>query len=156
LVTLFCAPKSKLPYAPKWGDQWFPQDKIGPVLDRSVPFDEFLEYVQNVMDGKEDRARDYPGQNAGKFKSCPGGCKNKSSPDYNRPARTDVEGCCWWGRGVIQTTGVCNFGKLNYYTGKCAKTRTGNAMFGDIDFCKNPQAFNKSICCILFGHTSFR
>ena len=21
-------------------------------------------------------------------------------------SRTDVEGCCWWGRGVIQTTGV--------------------------------------------------
>lgn len=20
--------------------------------------------------------------------------------------RTDVEGCCWWGRGVIQTSGV--------------------------------------------------
>lgn len=20
-------------------------------------------------------------------------------------------GCCWWGRGVIQTSGVCNFGK---------------------------------------------
>jgi hypothetical protein len=92
------------------------------------------------MDGKEDRARDYPGQNAGKFKSCPGGCKNKSSPDYNRPARTDVEGCCWWGRGVIQTTGVCNFGKLNYYVGKRAFKREGASLFPDIDFCKNPQA----------------
>jgi len=24
-----------------------------------------------------------------------------------------TEGCGWWGRGVIQTTGPCNFGKLN-------------------------------------------
>ena len=28
-----------------------------------------------------------------------------------------VEGCCWWGRGVIQTTGRCNFGVLNHYLG---------------------------------------
>ena len=33
----------------------------------------------------------------------------------NGAGRTDVEGCCWWGRGVIQTTGICNFGKLNYF-----------------------------------------
>ena len=58
----------------------------------------------------------------------------------NAPLRTDVEGCCWyveavlpvdhwllvnvtdrnrlpallrWGRGVIQTSGVCNFGKVS-------------------------------------------
>ena len=24
--------------------------------------------------------------------------------------RTDLEGCCWWGRGVIQTTGTCEHG----------------------------------------------
>ena len=36
-------------------------------------------------------------------------------------SRTDVEGCCWCGRGVIQSTGVCNFGKLNFYISKMAK-----------------------------------
>ena len=25
---------------------------------------------------------------------------------YSVAGRTDVEGCCWWGRGVIQTSGV--------------------------------------------------
>ena len=32
----------------------------------------------------------------------------------NAAGRTDVEGCCWWGRGVIQTSGVCNFGKVSW------------------------------------------
>lgn len=41
---------------------------------------------------------DYPGQKAGRFEN--------DEPYPNRNGRTDVEGCCWWGRGVIQTTGV--------------------------------------------------
>ena len=41
---------------------------------------------------------DYEGQKAGTF--------DHSEPVANRAGRTDVEGCCWWGRGVIQTTGV--------------------------------------------------
>ena len=40
----------------------------------------------------------YEGQKAGKF--------DHSRPYANTAGRTDVEGCCWWGRGVIQTTGV--------------------------------------------------
>ena len=50
---------------------------------------------------------------------------------------TNVEGCCWWGRGVIQTTGRCNFGKLNKNLGAGAGS---NALFPNINFCKNPQA----------------
>lgn len=51
--------------------------------------------------------------------------------------RTNVEGCCWWGRGVIQTTGRCNFGKLNKRLG----TGAGDgALYGHINFCENPQA----------------
>ena len=34
-------------------------------------------------------------------------------PRFENVPRSNVEGCCWWGRGVIQTTGRCNFGKLN-------------------------------------------
>jgi len=52
---------------------------------------------------------------------------------------TNVEGCCWWGRGVIQTTGRCNFGKLNKYLGAGAGS---SALYPNINFCKNPQ----SIC----------
>jgi hypothetical protein len=57
-------------------------------------------------------------------------------PPEKFPA-TNVEGCCWWGRGVIQTTGRCNFGKLNKNLGAGAGT---NAMYPDINFCSDPQA----------------
>ena len=55
-----------------------------------------------------------------------------------REARTDVEGCCWWGRGAIQTTGVCNFGKLNYFAGKGGADRGRATLYPDVDFCKDP------------------
>lgn len=60
----------------------------------------------------------------------------------NTGGRSDVEGCCWWGRGVIQTTGVCNFGKLNYFMGARAKAEGRESSYPDIDFCKTPD----SIC----------
>lgn len=41
---------------------------------------------------------EYDGQKAGAF--------NHNAPVPNASGRTDVEGCCFWGRGVIQTTGV--------------------------------------------------
>jgi hypothetical protein len=50
---------------------------------------------------------------------------------------TNVEGCCWWGRGVIQTTGRCNFGRLNKQIGAGAGP---NALYPSIDFCRDPQA----------------
>jgi hypothetical protein len=49
-----------------------------------------------------------------------------------------VEGCCWWGRGVIQTTGVCNYGKLNYYLGAKADQDGRSSRYPEIDFCKTP------------------
>jgi hypothetical protein len=58
----------------------------------------------------------------------------------NRNGRTDTEGCCWWGRGVIQTTGVCNFGKLNYYLGKRAADEGRDSPYPAINFCKTPDA----------------
>ena len=63
-----------------------------------------------------------------------GSIPNPRSPE-NFPT-TNVEGCCWWGRGVIQTTGRCNFGKLNKRIGAGAGA---SALFPDIDFCTNPQ-----------------
>ena len=39
----------------------------------------------------------YEGQRAGQF--------DNTMPVANSAGRTDVEGCCFWGRGVIQTTG---------------------------------------------------
>jgi len=76
---------------------------------------------------------DYEGQKAGGVVSSP-------APNHN--GRTDTEGCCWWGRGVIQTTGVCNFGKLNFYLGKRAATEGRASLYPNVDFCKRPD----SIC----------
>jgi len=49
-------------------------------------------------------------------------------------------GCCWWGRGIIQTKGTCSFGKLNYYIGKRASDEGRQSLFPDVDFCQNPEA----------------
>jgi len=62
----------------------------------------------------------------------------------NAAGRTDVEGCCWWGRGVIQTSGVCNFGKLNYFLGKRAADDGRESRYPDIDFCRDPEAICSS------------
>jgi len=73
----------------------------------------------------------YEGQKAGQW-------VERLSPNSN--GRTDVEGCCWWGRGVIQTSGVCNFGKLNYYLGAKAQAEGRRAAYPDVDFCRAPDA----------------
>jgi hypothetical protein len=87
--------------------------------------------------------KDYQGIKAGGWKFTGDGCVNGACPGspaplFGKEARTDVEGCCWWGRGVIQTTGVCNFGKLNYYMGKRAADEGRPSLFPSIDFCKEP------------------
>jgi len=56
-----------------------------------------------------------------------------------------VEGCCWWGRGVIQTTGRCNFGILNHHLGRShldsgAHPHPAAPLYPDLDFCEDPEA----------------
>ena len=53
---------------------------------------------------------------------------------------TDVETCCFWGRGSLSIKGTCILGKLNYHLGKNKADREGaeNAMFPDVDFCHDP------------------
>ena len=46
--------------------------------------------------------------------------------------------CCWWGRGVIQSTGICNYGKLNYFLGKRAADEGRPSRYPTIDFCQAP------------------
>jgi len=80
--------------------------------------------------------------------SCPaGGCNSYAgqvggqeieTTTANQAGRTDIEGCCWWGRGVIQTTGICNFGKMNYFLGKKASEDGRPSAYPDVDFCKTP------------------
>ncbi len=56
-----------------------------------------------------------------------------------------TEGCCWWGRGVIQTTGRCNFGILNHHLGRSHLDASEHPhpaapLYGDVDFCEDPEA----------------
>lgn len=140
---LFCAPKSKVPHAPRWdySDPWCaPEGGWGhesPFSD-DVPLDLYFDYVN-----QGGSCKDYQGIKTGGWKfdgeGCvKGACPGSDSPLFGREARTDLEGCCWWGRGVIQTTGTCNFGKLNFYMGKRAADEGRDAIYPSIDFCKKP------------------
>jgi predicted chitinase len=99
-----------------------------------IPFTGFWDYGYECNKGWADPPETcdvYEGQKAGKF--------DNSNPFENTSGRTDVESCCWWGRGVIQTTGVCNFGKLNYYLGARAASEGRPSRYPDVDFCKDPE-----------------
>jgi hypothetical protein len=45
---------------------------------------------------------------------------------------------------VIQTTGRCNFGKLNYYLGAKAAQEGRPSRYPTIDFCKDPEVICNS------------
>jgi hypothetical protein len=60
------------------------------------------------------------------------------APYANRYGRTDIEGCCWWGRGVLMTRGPCSFGRINGYMGVNAVSK-GYVNFYDVDFCIYPE-----------------
>jgi len=141
---LFCAPKSKVPKAPRWettGPWCAPEgqfDHVAPFAD-DAPLDTYFDYVNEA-----GSCRDYSGIKAGGWtflgEGCEGGACPGSPPIGETEGRTDVEGCCWWGRGVIQTTGVCNFGKLNFYMGKRAALEGRASIYPEVDFCRNPGA----------------
>lgn len=139
--SMFCAPKSKVPKAPYWNYQgpWCPppgqSGHLDPFPDNMTDLQPYWDYVN-----KEGSCRDYDGLKAGGWQLCGGaGCPNSPAPLFNKTSRTDVEGCCWWGRGVIQTTGVCNFGKLNFYMGARGAAEGRTVLYPKINFCKNPE-----------------
>lgn len=66
--------------------------------------------------------------------------EEKNEAYANKNGRVDISGCCWWGRGFLQTKGVCAFGRLNHYLGAKAKTMSRQSLFPDINFCANPEA----------------
>jgi hypothetical protein len=139
---LFCGPKSKLPKAPKWnyGGPWCPQ-KGGYGYKTPFPPNVSLDDIYFPYVSKGGSCQDYDPIKSGGWEMCgASGCSNPPAPLFNQTGRTDVEGCCWWGRGVIQTTGVCNFGKLNYYMGARGHAEGRKVLFPDINFCKNPEA----------------
>jgi hypothetical protein len=135
---MFCAPKSKVPKAPRWEHSkgWCDPNQDYPKLEGDA-------FFANVNGEGSETCGVYEGQKAGGWELCNGeSCPNAAAPVFGQEARTDVEGCCWWGRGVIQTTGVCNFGKLNYFAGARAAREGRESLFPNVDFCKRPD----SIC----------
>ena len=137
---LYCGPKTDYPFTGYWDYS----------AECNKPWANPPEYCE-----------EYNGQKAGAF--------NNNSPVPNSSGRIDVEGCCFWGRGVIQTTGVwwvqlisiadflenasaysfylwlplstySNFGKLNYYLGARAAEEGRVSRYPDINFCEQPDA----------------
>lgn len=137
---MFCAPKTRVPKAPQWNTAtWCSPSAIA----NWSSWDTNQEFHAYIAAGGS--CNDYENQKAGQWQQCADpGCANQAAPNFNQPARTDVEGCCWWGRGVIQSTGVCNFGKLNYYAGARAAREGRPSLFPDVDFCKAPDEICKS------------
>ncbi|NTS75621.1 chitodextrinase [Catenovulum sp. SM1970] len=90
---------------------------------------------------ERDQCKLYAGQQAGQFV-------------HNGSAGKSVEGCGWWGRGVIQTTGRQNFGTLNHFLGRShvdpatvgtvqeginVAAAPADPLYANLDFCSNPQ-----------------
>ncbi|EGU45685.1 chitin-binding domain-containing protein [Vibrio ichthyoenteri ATCC 700023] len=89
---------------------------------------------------ERDICKTYIGQKAGSF-------------IWDGSSQESVEGCGWWGRGVIQTTGRQNFGTLNHYLGRShvdpstigqiidgvlVEAPPANPIYAELDFCSNP------------------
>ena len=63
--------------------------------------------------------------------------------------REICRGMLLWGRGVIQTTGRCNFGTLNHYLGNSHLDPSefsppASVPYPDLDFCANPNVICES------------
>jgi hypothetical protein len=129
---LFCGPKAKYDGLGYWNPMKLCQGPNNSCDDQPFNYPGQLAGV-HVPVSEDDRFPAFFYTNP--LPDASGNTPNPRSPDAF--PSTNVEGCCWWGRGVIQTTGRCNFGKLNKNLGAGAKE---NALYPDIDFCKNPQA----------------
>jgi len=62
-----------------------------------------------------------------------------SAPFANGIGRTDVSGCCYWGRGILLSSGSCDIGRFNYLFGLAAVMEGRSGRY-NIDFCSNPEA----------------
>eukprot|EP00538_Stauroneis_constricta_P006372 CAMPEP_0119571434 /NCGR_PEP_ID=MMETSP1352-20130426/44115_1 /TAXON_ID=265584 /ORGANISM="Stauroneis constricta, Strain CCMP1120" /LENGTH=713 /DNA_ID=CAMNT_0007621113 /DNA_START=60 /DNA_END=2201 /DNA_ORIENTATION=+ len=148
---LFCAPRSKTGGGtPRWGSMGTVCTGGTPV--NFIPTPEFPDpYLQEALqDGTDElKCNAYPGHFQGAFTmdSCDPavGCPNADT--VSTPGGSihyDVEGCCWWGRGVIQVTGPCNIGRLNYhltgtyYEDGIVRKESGAYPYSDMNLCEDP------------------
>jgi len=72
------------------------------------------------------------------------GSEITDTPYASVTGRTDVEGCCWWGRGALLTRNVCNIGKINYFLGSKAAEDGRESLYPNTNFCKFPEAICSS------------
>jgi len=85
---------------------------------------------------------------------------------WNGLSDSSVEGCGWWGRGVIQTTGRQNFGTLNHFVGRShidpaiigqtiddttVEAAPASPLYADLDLCSNPE-----VICSSTEHTELK
>lgn len=160
-MPMFCAPKEKTGATPRWNSSescqkkanWLRKDKPFKLMDFSTPtsegWDRLFDALSSDASGTTPYCEIYEGQQGGWFTACGSdGCPNAiKMSNLNWEIKKDVEGCCWWGRGIIQTTGRCNIGLLNYALngvsypdGKSAKRDSTIDQFGaKYDFCKAPE-----------------
>lgn len=96
---------------------------------------------ENKQVWERSKCEIYAGQKAGAFL-------------WDGSSKQSIEGCGWWGRGVIQTTGRQNFGTLNHFIGRShvdpetvgqtiegtlVEAAPANPLYADLDLCSNPQ-----------------
>ena len=72
-------------------------------------------YYKNTIENNKCDA--YVGIKDG-YKWSVGNYTYKTSTAFGATAIPNTRGCGWWGRGVIQTTGPCNFAKLQHALNK--------------------------------------
>lgn len=128
---LFCGPRAKYDGLGYWNPMKFCQ---GP--DKSC-VDQPFYYAGQTAGYYTSIAEDPKYPNEYYANPLPDASGAIQQPRFENLPRSNVEGCCWWGRGVIQTTGRCNFGKLNKSIGAGANQ---DSLYPDINFCTNPQA----------------
>ena len=91
--------------------------------------------------GKKDYEGDYPGYWDGYTAEF---VQDVAYPSAG--GRIDVEGCCFWGRGALQTKGTCALGKFNYHFGKRAYNENRPARYPNVDFCSIPVSVLINYC----------
>lgn len=97
-------------------------------------------YMTKVVQNQSNKCPAYPEQDqVDRFwKPCSGNeCSMTTSLEFGRKKLLGTRGCGWWGRGVIQTSGPCNFGKLNKALAR-VKDASGEAMY-KFNLCKTPE-----------------
>ncbi|MGB0405129.1 MAG: hypothetical protein ACPGDB_02945, partial [Fusobacterium sp.] len=107
----------------------------------------------NVEDFEEPTAQGWEREECKVYKG-----QKAGSYVWDGSSKRSIEGCAWWGRGVIQTTGRENFGKLNHFLGRShvdpklyesdvdwastkvkVQTPPANPLYANMDLCSNPQ-----------------